>query len=264
MEPIALTPVLPADAAAFFHLFCRARGHDLGAAAWDEAIRAATLRIQFDAQQRGYQQQWPSASSFFLARGGERIGWTIVDRSGPSIHLVDLALVPEARGQGVGTTILRGFQDEAARAGRAVTLSVLRANLPAIRLYARLGFEPTGADDVHLRLEWRSTAAAASPAPTWSPARFRDALNTWFDVRLSGEPVLLLLKEVNEQPPAGGLARFSLLFQGPGDRPLPQDTYTLDHASMGQLTLFIVPVVGSSAARILYEACFSYPDPAAP
>ena len=52
MQPVAFTPVTAADAADFFALFVRVRGHDLGADAWPEPLRATTLGIQFEAQRR--------------------------------------------------------------------------------------------------------------------------------------------------------------------------------------------------------------------
>src|SRR5262245_52120164 len=198
MAPVALTPAGPGDAAALLDLFRRARGHDLGAASWPEAIRDTTLRIQFDAQRRGYQERWPSAATLFVTDAGERVGWITVDRSGPAIHVVDIALVPESRGHGLGGAVLRGLQDEAARDGRPVALSVHRANLPAIRLYSRLGFQAIGADDLDLHLEWRAPAAPAPSGPVLSAELFRGALDTWFEVAHEGAPLMLPLKEVSE------------------------------------------------------------------
>jgi ribosomal protein S18 acetylase RimI-like enzyme len=261
MEPIAFAPAGPDDTAALLDLFCRARGHDLGAADWPEAIRETTLRLQFEAQRRGYLERWPSAATLFLMRGGDRAGWLIVDRSGRAIHVLDVTILPERRGQGLGTSALRAVQDEAARDGRPVALSVLRTNIPAIRLYSRLGFEAAGADELNLHLEWRPAQKAPPPAPGFTADLFRGALDTWFEVVQGGPPLLLPLKHVHERPVSGGYARFSLLFHGPGDRPLPQGLYTLRHPVVGDHDIFLVPVIGSTAERVLYEACFNVPDP---
>ena len=50
------------------------------------------------------------------------------------------------RGQGIGTQLVKGLIEEAGRAGRAVTLGVMKTN-PALRLYERLGFRPTHEDE---------------------------------------------------------------------------------------------------------------------
>jgi hypothetical protein len=91
---------------------------------------------------------------------------------------------------------------------------------------------------------------------------FAENLNTKFRVRVeSPRPVELELNEVkvysagkNEQ---GGMERFSLLLTGPGDTYLPQRTYTLEHPSMGELELFVVPV-GRGEAGFHYEVVFNY------
>jgi ribosomal protein S18 acetylase RimI-like enzyme len=60
-------------------------------------------------------------------------------------HLTGLAVVPERRRAGVARSLLRVLLDEAAEEGCArVTLWVRADNLPAQRLFASLGFRPTG------------------------------------------------------------------------------------------------------------------------
>ena len=50
--------------------------------------------------------------------------------------------------------------------------------------------------------------------------------------------------------------RFSLLFQGPHDRLLPQGTYPFEHDQIGSFPLFIVPV-GAAQGGPQYEAVFN-------
>jgi ribosomal protein S18 acetylase RimI-like enzyme len=75
----------------------------------------------------------------------------LVDRASAGHHLVDIALLPEHRRRGIGAAVLGELIGEAQSSVRPLTLSVARGN-PALHLYRRLGFEPTGEDDVHLRL----------------------------------------------------------------------------------------------------------------
>ena len=49
---------------------------------------------------------------------------------------------------------------------------------------------------------------------------------------------------------------FKLLFRGPRQPVLPQRIYTLAHADLGQLVIFLVPVQGGPAG-IDYEAVFN-------
>jgi hypothetical protein len=55
---------------------------------------------------------------------------------------------------------------------------------------------------------------------------------------------------------AAARSPFSLLFQGPQSPVLPQSIYPLEHAELGTLPLFIVPI-GREEEGILYQAIFS-------
>ena len=50
--------------------------------------------------------------------------------------------------------------------------------------------------------------------------------------------------------------QFSLLFRGPVDPFLSQGTYRLDHAELGALDIFLVPI-GPDAEGMRYEAVFA-------
>jgi ribosomal protein S18 acetylase RimI-like enzyme len=59
------------------------------------------------------------------------------------IRIVDISLLPEFRGQGVGTALLGAVTQEAAKEHRSVSIHVEKFN-PAQRLYRRLGFVEAG------------------------------------------------------------------------------------------------------------------------
>jgi len=91
---------------------------------------------------------------------------------------------------------------------------------------------------------------------------FRRHLGTKFGVRVQApRPVELELAEVKSfraganEP--SGMERFSVFFYGPGDLMLPQGTFTLEHPSMGELLLFMVPV-GRDERGFRYEVVFNY------
>jgi len=96
------------------------------------------------------------------------------------------------------------------------------------------------------------------------PETFREHVGTIFDVEVDADRVPLRLDEVSDGRSGRGILRFSILFHGPPDRLLPQGMYPFHHAALGAMMLFIVPVVGSNAERILYEAVFTRPTRPAP
>lgn len=72
---------------------------------------------------------------------GELLGHAALWTAGPEAELGDLAVRPEARGRGVGRTLLRAALDEAERRGaRTIFLEVRESNAPARGLYEAAGF----------------------------------------------------------------------------------------------------------------------------
>ena len=64
--------------------------------------------------------------------------WTAADET----HIINFAAHPNLRRQGIGTALARHLFDEARRSkAPRVTLEVRVSNLPAIRLYERMGFQ---------------------------------------------------------------------------------------------------------------------------
>lgn len=145
----------------FLHeLHARTRWADLPAWGWGEAQRQAFVQMQCEAQRQSYLGRFPDAQWSVIRSGGRRVGRLVVDRGADGIRLVDIALLPEAQGQGVGTWLIRGLQQEAMATGRPLLLHVDRAS-PAQRLYRRLGFMVTGGNDTHCAMAWPPPSVTA-------------------------------------------------------------------------------------------------------
>ncbi len=112
------------------------------------------LDMQFEAQYQGYQQQCPNAVWTILEEDGVPIGRLIVDYRPGEIGAMDVCLLPEMRGRGIGTQIMRDLQQEGQQRGLPVRLYVTILNENARRLYERLGFEVIDQTPVHLHMEW--------------------------------------------------------------------------------------------------------------
>jgi ribosomal protein S18 acetylase RimI-like enzyme len=81
------------------------------------------------------------------------------------VTVLDIALLPEWRGRGIGTALMRAVCEETAAAGKAVSVAVEKFNR-AQTLYRRLGFRETQDEGIYWFMEWRQAAedAAADPA----------------------------------------------------------------------------------------------------
>lgn len=67
--------------------------------------------------------------------------WRVAEQ----LHINNLAIRPELRGQGLGSRLLQAVIAEAAHLGAShLTLEVRRSNVAALRLYDRAGFSQAG------------------------------------------------------------------------------------------------------------------------
>jgi ribosomal protein S18 acetylase RimI-like enzyme len=144
------------DEPVLFRLYSAVRSAELGIESWPPDERDRILRIQFDAQRRGYRVQFPRLDERLIVRGGLPIGWVIVDGSDArALHGIDIALLAEARRQGVGTRVMQSLQEEAAAGNRPFVILVERRNVRALAFHHRLGFHAIKETEVHTMMEWR-------------------------------------------------------------------------------------------------------------
>jgi ribosomal protein S18 acetylase RimI-like enzyme len=161
MDPAtSLRPEQPEDAPFLLQLYASTRARELNPLPWDASQKEAFVRMQFDLQTRHYRQFYPDAAFLIVQLDGNPIGRIYVDRSEKQILLIDIALLPEHRGLGIGGRLLNELLSEAAAAQRPVHIQVERNN-PALRLYERLGFKVIEDKGIHLFMEWLPSSRAA-------------------------------------------------------------------------------------------------------
>jgi ribosomal protein S18 acetylase RimI-like enzyme len=151
VDGIELRPVGPGDGELLQRIYAGARAQELAVLPWDDAAKAAFLRAQLAAQSAAY-ERYPGRSNRLVVVDGEPVGRLDVARGEREIAVLDISLLPEHRGRGIGTALLRDVLDEAAVAGKRVRVHVERSN-PALRLYRRLGFTEVADLGAFLRLE---------------------------------------------------------------------------------------------------------------
>lgn len=120
---------------------------------WTDAQKVAFLDSQFAAQRHHYRTCYASTFWGVLERAGTPAGRLYLDRQATTLLIVDVSLLPDWRGRGIGTALLHAVAVEAHPAGRSVTISVEKFN-PAQRLYRRLGFRETADDGMYWAMEW--------------------------------------------------------------------------------------------------------------
>lgn len=153
MTSISLRPITPEDDSFLAGLYASTRAGELAVTGWSAEDKALFCRRQFDAQTAHYRENYPGASLQVIERSGEPVGRLYVARWESEIRIMDIALLPEHRGAGIGTKLLRQLQEEARSAGKSLTIHVERFN-PALRLYERLGFKQIEDKGVYLLMSW--------------------------------------------------------------------------------------------------------------
>ncbi len=141
-----------ADEEFLFAVYASTRMEEIAVLGWPEAQATMFLRMQFTAQTGAYRTQFPEAEHRIILLAGEPVGRILIADEGDALRLVDVALLSEHRGRGIGTVLLRELTDRADGRGLAVRLHVVETN-PARRLYERFGFRPLDSDGLYLEME---------------------------------------------------------------------------------------------------------------
>lgn len=154
MATPSLRPATAEDREFLLALFASTRAELIALLPLGEQQKRAFVEQQFDAQERDYRSRHPDVSFDVVTLEGRPVGRLSVSREADELLLLDVSLLPEVRGRGIGTLLLRALADEARASGRALTLHADREN-PARRLYERLGLRAVEEGDVHVRMELR-------------------------------------------------------------------------------------------------------------
>ncbi len=152
---IGMRPVRPQDAEFLYQVFSSTREREMAFVPWDAAQKETFLRSQFHAQRVHYEKYFPQAAHDIILSGEQPAGRLYVDRTDEAVHIVDIALLSEHRGAGIGTALLSELLREARDSSKVVRIHVEKQN-PALRLYERLGFKIQNDAGIYFLMQWAS------------------------------------------------------------------------------------------------------------
>ena len=153
LSRVRLRAVVPDDHELLVAVYAASRAEELDQVAWPPGQREAFVRMQYDAQDRHYRTASPQGRFDVVEVDGRPAGRLFVDVRAGDIRIVDIALLPDFRGRGIGSALIRQVLAEAAGVGRTASIHVEVHNR-AGALYERLGFRPAGEHGVHRLLVW--------------------------------------------------------------------------------------------------------------
>ena len=152
LPEISFRPIHDGDKPFLYQVYASTRAEELAVVPWDDAEKERFLQFQFDAQHQHYQEHYADASFDVIELDGEPAGRLYLRRCEDEHRVVDIALLPEYRGKGIGGKIMKNIVDEADHAKLPVRIHVEHNN-PAMRLYERLGFRQIDDTGVYYLME---------------------------------------------------------------------------------------------------------------
>jgi ribosomal protein S18 acetylase RimI-like enzyme len=159
MEQAAYTlrPVQEEDEALLLEIYASTRADEMALVPWDAAQKQAFVQMQFTAQQTHYRSYFPQATHDIILADGKPIGRLYVDPRETAIHILDVTLLPERRGHGIGTQIIQDLMKEAANGNRSCSIYVEGYNR-SLGLFERLGFMKIDENGASWLMEWRASS----------------------------------------------------------------------------------------------------------
>jgi GNAT superfamily N-acetyltransferase len=142
----------PDDREFLARLYASTRWAELTNSGWSDERKIAFLQQQFAAQTLHYDRFYADAVRSIVTSRHRPIGCLYLLQMAGDLRIVDISLLPEFRGFGIGGALMRRVFLQAEQTGSKVSIHVESFN-PARRLYARLGFAEKSSDDVYILME---------------------------------------------------------------------------------------------------------------
>lgn len=151
---LSYRPMTDADEPFTAAVYASTRTEELAQTGWTDAAKQAFLDHQHRAQHRHYRTHFPEGEWLAIMRQGVDVGRLYLHATTGEIRLVDIALLPAHRGQGLGRAIVADLLAWARDLNKQVTLHVEPHN-PVRRLYLRLGFASEELAGAYEFMRWR-------------------------------------------------------------------------------------------------------------
>jgi len=149
--PMSFRPATDGDADFLFELFASTRV-DITLSDIPLKQKRLIMRQQFHAQTTHYASHFSQADFLIVMQGKTRIGRLVIDRDQTEIRVIDIAILPQWRGQGIGTRLMTDILTEGRVSDRPVRLHAEKMGR-VVEFYRRLGFEVIEEKEMHFYME---------------------------------------------------------------------------------------------------------------
>ncbi len=151
-QVLAFRAIKPRDEAFLYQVYASTRKEELALVDWDSSQKESFLKMQFNAQHKHYQENYPEAQFLIILLNKKPIGRLYINYQKDEIRIIDIALLSPYRNQGIGTTFLKKIITEGQQLTLPIRLHVETYN-GALQLYQRLGFQTLGENGVYYLME---------------------------------------------------------------------------------------------------------------
>ncbi len=167
LQPDVLTPEAGSLA---YRLFAVDKLAEFAAIGLPQPQADELVQMQWRGRTLTYANQYHGAEDWTISIDeGTPIGRYLLQKTPQGVRMVDFAILPDWRGQGIGTQVLQKLIQSTATNGSVFSLRVEKNNR-ALNLYKRLGFTIVSSDEISFEMEWKpERTAVASPISDAQP-----------------------------------------------------------------------------------------------
>lgn len=136
---ILLKKAEPKDEAFLESVYRSTREEELKLTGWSDIQKDAFIHMQFKAQYAEYKTRFTDALVQIIVFKKKNAGRFYTWEGEKEIRLLDITILPQFRGKGIGTYLLKELVKKGDTYKKKISLHVESHN-PALQLYVRLGF----------------------------------------------------------------------------------------------------------------------------
>lgn len=127
------------DIELLFNIYAGTREEIVSYPGWDQKQKEEFINSQFWMQHHAYMSNYSNPEYGVIQYLDKDIGRLYLDIRDDDLRIIDIAILPDSRGFGVGETLISALAAWAAGKGKSISIHVEKQNR-AINLYKRLGF----------------------------------------------------------------------------------------------------------------------------
>lgn len=149
---IQLRPVEEKDTAFIESVYRTTREAELNLTNWIDYQKSAFISMQSTAQLTEYKTKYPGARFQVIIYNKKNAGRFYTWENETEIRLLDITLLPQFRGKGIGKHLLQRLIQRSNKVQKKISLHVIASN-PALKWYQRLGFVHIKKDGFYYYME---------------------------------------------------------------------------------------------------------------